>query len=272
LLTFLVECHVQICCQTHLPGEYAMAEMTMPKNILDDVMRRWPLSSPARTSQYRWLKIVFFTAITPSLAAAVSILLFLFAPWSQPQWPWWRSVVLLGVIAGEVITILWYIVGMTVFVVRTLFHYERDLLQPVINSFNAERNLIDQLVRTYESRDLEYAHDSVVLALEQLRLRIGLLVGALDKVGVIPLGIGLYFSVHKWLAEPSLNPSEQWYAEVIGVGLVFAYWLGFYSLRRSQNLETLCLVLKHAVQEKTSLRSMPMIDAPHPQLTEKLPA
>ena len=153
-----------------------------------------------------------------------------------------------------------------------LLHYEWTVFKREINYFPAERNFINELAHTYEGRDLEYAHDVLALAVEHIRSRIAIMVGALDKVGIIPLAITIYFSVHKWLAEPRVSQSELEYAPVIGGAVAFLYLLGIYNLGSLQRSERLCLLLKHAVEEKKSLDSTPQGDTSHPQLVEKLPA
>jgi hypothetical protein len=54
---------------------------------------------------------------------------------------------------------------------------------------------------------LEYAAERLVLEAEQLRSRLGMLIGVVDKVGIIPMTVGTVISSYKFVAEANVRPS-----------------------------------------------------------------
>jgi hypothetical protein len=58
------------------------------------------------------------------------------------------------------------------------------IVDPVIAALTAELALIARLNQTYEPHALAYALDRLTLVATQIRARMALVVGALDKVGV----------------------------------------------------------------------------------------
>lgn len=71
---------------------------------------------------------------------------------------------------------------------------ERETSTPLAAAFNDDMDLITELSRDFASHHLRYARDSFSLMGNQLRSRISLLVGAIDKVGIIPIAITAYIS------------------------------------------------------------------------------
>ena len=176
-------------------------------------------------------------------------LLFSQAPWPQPRWPWWENLALLSaliVYAGVVV----HSVASTVGSLRQILPPEK-IVEPAIAAFHGELALITRLGHTYEPRELTYTLDRLTLVAAQLRTRIAVLVGALDKVGLIPLAIGAYFPLRALFREQPSTPAElQW---IIGMaaGLGLIYLMAFGLLRWVQRLDEVCMVLKHAGQAKS---------------------
>jgi hypothetical protein len=91
-----------------------------------------------------------------------------------------------------------------------------------------------------------------MLLVGQYRARTALLVGTLDKVGIIPLAVGAYFSARAFFREQPPSPLEfnllVWMSSGLGalyVGtVVLLHWV--------QRCDEVCLVLKHALQMHSS--------------------
>lgn len=78
---------------------------------------------------------------------------------------------------------------------------EKDFASPLSLQFNGDIDLISNLASDYQPQHLQYAATNFSLAAEQLRSRISLLVGAIDKVGIIPLAVTAYLSGMKALRD-----------------------------------------------------------------------
>ena len=83
-----------------------------------------------------------------------------------------------------------------------------------------------------------------------LRSRSALLIGAVDKVGLIPLAVGAYFSFRALLREQLPTPSELSWMVGGAIGLGLAYLITVALLGWAQRLDEACVVLKHAGQAK----------------------
>lgn len=74
---------------------------------------------------------------------------------------------------------------------------EKEVSKPFLTEFNNDIDLIYDLSQTCEIHHLCFAKANFVLMAKQLRERIGILVGALEKVGLIPLATSGYFAFLK---------------------------------------------------------------------------
>lgn len=78
-----------------------------------------------------------------------------------------------------------------------LRNVEREISSPLLARFDDDMDLLNELSQSYETHHLVYAKESFALMAKQLRERIALLVGAVEKVGIIPLGATGYLSFAK---------------------------------------------------------------------------
>ena len=78
-----------------------------------------------------------------------------------------------------------------------LRNVEREISSPLLARFDDDMDLLYELSQSYETHHLVYAKESFALMAKQLRERIALLVGAVEKVGIIPLGATGYLSFAK---------------------------------------------------------------------------
>jgi hypothetical protein len=81
--------------------------------------------------------------------------------------------------------------------VMKLKNFEREISASLIKQFDSDLKLIEYLSITFEIHHLKHAQENFVLMAKHLRERISLLVGSVDKVGVVPLAITGYFSLTK---------------------------------------------------------------------------
>jgi hypothetical protein len=130
-------------------------------------------------------------------------------------------------------------------------HPERAALEHVLVTFDKERDLVTHLAHNYEQHDLEYAQERIALETGRVRSWNALLLGGLDKLGIVPLAVIAYISWQKLHVEQPLIfsgvPGGEW---VIGAVLGFFYLLSMQQFLTCLELDRFCLVLKHAVEAK----------------------
>lgn len=126
---------------------------------------------------------------------------------------------------------------------------EKEFIDPYAERFNDEIDLISDLASSHQARHLTYAASSFSLLAEQLKTRIALLVGAIDKVGIIPLGITTYFSSTKISKEMVVFGSVDW----VLAALVLLYLFALRMSLVAQWLERQAALFRTAAeQRKTS--------------------
>lgn len=112
------------------------------------------------------------------------------------------------VVAGALISVLASSILAMAYQIATVIpefmklrNIERAISSQLLSEFNNDIDLISQLSQTCEIHHMNFARANFMLMAKQLRERIGLLVGALEKVGFIPLAITAYFTFLKMQKE-----------------------------------------------------------------------
>jgi hypothetical protein len=247
-----------------------MTEITMPKNVLEDVMRSMFRSQRWKFFMSRPQKWFFWSAMAAIGGTCLFALLFSKASWPQTQWPWWGKLGLLSLLIVYVSFTLYIFAG-AVWSLRLALHPERAWLGPAVESFDEELGLMAHFAQTYERRDLAYALDLVTLTVTHLRSRIALLIGALDKVGVIPLAVGAYFPIRELLKNLPPTISELYWMLGVASFLGSSYVVGLGLLTWANRLDNVCLLLKHAVSAKQLDAPPALADARQGAAAEVLP-
>jgi hypothetical protein len=142
-----------------------------------------------------------------------------------------------------------YQISMTLPEFIKLKNLEREISNPFVEEFNDDIDLITELARDYRMHHLKYAQESYSLMAAQLRSRISLLVGAIDKVGLIPLGITAYISGTKALKDGLIVFGG---IEWVLAGLVLLYLLALRMNGTAQWMDRMSLLYKQALSMKQS--------------------
>lgn len=128
---------------------------------------------------------------------------------------------------------------------RNLEKTESDRL---LDEFNDDMDLINELSQTCETHHLSYAKASFLLMAKQLRERISLVVGAIEKVGVIPLAVTSYLAVTKAQKEGVVVFSG---VEWAFTGLILLYLFAIRLSFTAQWMERATEIYTHALAMKS---------------------
>jgi hypothetical protein len=147
-------------------------------------------------------------------------------------------------------------IGVSVFafgaipVIQSIYHPEKVLREAILTPVKEELDrIIAQLIAKYEQGQLEYALERVTFGAAQKRLQNALTIGALDKVGLLPLLIGTGISLIALWKEPLFSANLFLVSGIAG-GVVLVYLAAISQQRALLRLDTVALALKHAVAAK----------------------
>ena len=127
---------------------------------------------------------------------------------------------------------------------------EKAISSNLLNTFNVDIDLINELSATFEVHHLRYAKNCYQQMSKQLRERISVLVGAIEKVGIIPLAVTGYFSYSKAKTENLLSFGV---VEWLSISFIFLYWFSIRMTFTAQWMEKVSEIYNEALKlrEKT---------------------
>lgn len=124
----------------------------------------------------------------------------------------------------------------------------KAMLDPISEAIEKQQALIQKLVR-FQVSDLEQAISRIEFDIKRIKFRVGLLVGALERLGLIPFIIAQYFTIHKFLETQEIGREY-----IIGIAFISGIYLGVFLISNAlQRFEYYLLVLNSAkafVEEK----------------------
>lgn len=129
--------------------------------------------------------------------------------------------------------------------------YEKEVVTPLAKSFIDSMDLLHELASSFEDHQLKYAQATFERGEKQLRERIALFVGALDKVGAIPLAVTAYLSISEWMHRGVRLGG----AEYIGLLFIGFYLFAIRMVLTAQWMEEVALLYQHALQMREARRS-----------------
>ncbi|MBU3624752.1 hypothetical protein ICN48_00665 [Polynucleobacter sp. JS-Safj-400b-B2] len=132
--------------------------------------------------------------------------------------------------------------------VAKLKNPEKEASSPLLKDFNDDMDLINGLAKSFETHHLSYAKVMYANMARQMRERIGLLVGSLDKVGLIPIFLTAYLSYAKAIKEGIAFGPVEW----ISIALVLLYLFAIRMVSTAQWMESISEIYDHAIMIKTS--------------------
>ena len=105
--------------------------------------------------------------------------------------------------------------------IRTGKNPSAEIFEPILNSIEAQNTLILKL-SCFNLRKIEFAINRIEYDISRISKRLGLLVGTIEKLGIIPLGIAVYFSAVKFF--DSDNTLELFH--IIALSFILGIYIG----------------------------------------------
>jgi hypothetical protein len=225
-------------------SHYTMPEILTPKDILNTLMATDGVPSaftPWSNNIQKYLFIAAVTLFVFGFLGAVSVKVNIFSPEAK-LW-------VLGLVASSQLTAVIYQLAVIIPSVKMFGNPSKTIAEPAVKHFDADIQAITDLANTYDQHHLDYARDRLSQVVEQMKFRVGFMLGAIDKVGIFPSAITGYLYAREILSKPDYASSGlEW---VFG-GLVALYIAAVVFMTASQRIERLALVAKHAAAKKLS--------------------
>lgn len=166
-------------------------EIITPKNAVEMVLRKKTKDAkfqPYETTGQKWLLGLSTGSLCLGFFLALSTYL------------WKKEILvfmaLLCVLASSLFA-MGYQIASLIPELAKFRNIEKEVSKPFLAEFDNDLDLIHDLSQTCEIHHLSFARANFVLMAKQLRERIGILVGALEKVGLIPVATTGYFAFLK---------------------------------------------------------------------------
>jgi hypothetical protein len=187
-------------------------------------------------------RITFFGSIVFIVIGIITGLCFRYM---RLEWLGWLALVCVA--SSSVLAVAYQVAQMVPEIVK-LKNPERETSNSLVEVFNTDMDLIHQLSTSFEPQHLSYARAMYSNMAKHIRERIGLLVGALDKIGIVPVAVTAYLSYAKAMKDGiSFGPYE-W----IGISFVCLYLLAIRMTSTAQWMEHIAELYAHAYTVRTS--------------------
>lgn len=182
---------------------------------------------------HRWSQWI---ALVSLMFCALS--LWIYVQWKIPLFGWIVGVtIVIGVSAAAVLVLVGVKATWT-----EMRNFEREFLSSVSSRLVERRAVVVRIGAGFSHKDILFARDYLKSVATHLRSRISLIVGALDKVGVLPLAVSAAITLLK-LREAG-TVTVVWVAGT--AVLAFFYVLSVHMLDAAYTVERFVVLLDHA--------------------------
>ena len=212
-----------------------------PQNAIEFVLEKKAKDKPFKIYKTELEKILFWCCILTFLAGVVfggSTYFF--------KNKYFFIIGILSLFASIILMLLFQVVS----AIPELLKFknpEKDISTNLLNNFNEDLDLINELSTTFEIHHLRYAYNCYQYMARQLRERISLLVGALSKVGIIPLAVTCYFSYSKIRSNNQIIFDKvEWFL----VSLILLYLLAIRMTFTAQWMEQVAEIFNESIKIK----------------------
>jgi hypothetical protein len=217
-------------------------ELITPKNAVEMVLRKKTKDAkfqPYETTAQKW----FFGFSIGSLCFGVLLAL------STHLWKneYLVLAALVCVLASSLFA-MGYQIASLIPELAKFRNVEKEVSKPFLAEFNNDLDLIHELSQTCEIHHLSFAKANFALMAKQLRERIGILVGALEKVGLVPLATTGYFAFLK-TQKDGLQPFSD--IDWMFVTFAFLYLVAVRMTGTAQWMEKMTEIYEQAIALKS---------------------
>ncbi|HSD39665.1 MAG TPA: hypothetical protein VLC92_19325 [Rhodocyclaceae bacterium] len=219
-----------------------MSDILTPKDIINILVAADGAPSAFTPWNNKIQKVLFIATVSLFLLGFFGAVSVRFS-WLGAEAKLW----ILGLVALSQIMAVIYQITIIIPSVKMFGDPAKTVAEPAVKHFDADIQAITELATTFEQHHLDYARDRLAQVVEQMKFRVGFMLGAIDKVGIFPSAITGYFYAKEILSKPDYSSSGlEW---VFG-GLVALYIAAVVFMTASQRIERLALVAKHAAARK----------------------
>ncbi len=183
-----------------------------------------------------WIMVLCFVAAL-IVAASTKIQLFY----------WQKPIALILVILCQ-LSALAYEASFILLGAKVLKEPTKHFLEPITKTSAIDYSLATSFCR-FDISHLEYANRRINLEIDQMKKRIALLVGAIEKVGIVPVTITWAFAVYKYVSKDELKFSQ---IDFMVYGLLKLYILAISMIFFVHKLERYSLLIETAASLKHS--------------------
>lgn len=192
-----------------------------------------------------WLMFIFFCiAILVALSTKVQV------------FSWQKPVALILVLLAQ-ITGIFYQLSFVFEAFKIFKTPTRHFLEPITESAVRDFNLAESFSRFSESQ-LYYAKERLSLESAHMKSRVNLLVGALDKVGIVPVLVAWLMASYKYIANGTIAFEQ---IDWLVYGLLGLYLVMLPILFFAHKLERYLLLVNTALEIKANKAMQPTANA-----------
>jgi len=210
-----------------------------PQSSIEKVLHQKtkPLSiSPSFTkAQKFWLKA---SGITLLIGVVLGLLNHLLKNEIVGIWSIWF-------LLGSMISAVCYQISLLAPMLKEMKHSEKTIAENILSEFNSDIELIQSLSKDCSEHHLSFAKQNFMQLSNHLKSRINLLVGAIEKVGIIPLAIASYYSYQKISNGELISFGA---IEIITTSIVILYLFSIHMVTVSHKFERIALIFDEALE------------------------
>jgi hypothetical protein len=146
---------------------------------------------------------------------------------------------------GSMISAVCYQVSLVAPMLKEMKHSEKSVAENILSEFNNDIELIQTLSNDCSEHHLSFAKQNFMQLSNHLKSRINLLVGAIEKVGIIPLAIASYYSYQKASSGELISFDA---IEIIATSVVVLYLFAIHMVTVSHKFERIALIYDAALE------------------------
>jgi hypothetical protein len=146
---------------------------------------------------------------------------------------------------GSIVSAVFYQISLVAPMLKEMKHSEKTVAENILSEFNNDIELIQSLSQDCSEHHLSFAKQNFMQLSNHLQSRINLLVGAIEKVGVIPLAIASYYSYQKASSSELISFGA---VEIIATSIVLMYLFSIHMVTVSHKFERIALIYDAAFE------------------------